>query len=294
MELAIPNERKPQLNGRSSRRAKREDSDHRDLEIFLAAIHGAYEVDFRGYAYSSLMRRLHRCCLEEGVADLPGLRDLVLHSTQAMERVRLKLTVHVTAMFRDPGFYLAFRKEIVPALRTYPYLRFWVAGCSTGEEVYSLAILLHEEGIYPRCRIYATDVSPMVLERARSGIFPLGAMREYTGNYQKAGGNGAFAEYYTADSENAVFRSFLRDNIVFSTHNLAGDASFNEFHAIFCRNVMIYFGAELQDRVHQLFHESLINFGYLCLGRSETIRFTSCEDCYETISQKERIYRKIQ
>jgi chemotaxis protein methyltransferase CheR len=203
------------------------------------------------------------------------------------------LTIHTTSMFRDPAFYLVLREQVVSVLRTYPFLRLWVAGCSTGEEVYSLAILLHETGLYPRCRIYATDMNEIVLNKARAGIFHLSVMQEYTRNYLKAGGDRAFTEYYTADSENVVFRSFLRENVVFAAHNLAGDASFNEFHGIFCRNVMIYFNRSLQDRVHKLFHDSLVTFGYLGLGRSESVRFSSWENSYEPVSAKERLYRKI-
>jgi chemotaxis protein methyltransferase CheR len=168
-----------------------------------------------------------------------------------------------------------------------------VAGCSTGEEVYSLAILLHEAGLYPRCRIYATDLREAVLDKARAGIFPLAMMRDYTRNYQQAGGQNAFAEYYTSDHELVVFRSFLKENIIFATHNLVSDASFNEFHIVMCRNVMIYFNRPLQERVRRLFHESLVTFGFLGLGRSESIRFSDSEPQYEVISAKERIYRKI-
>ena len=281
------------MNGARIRRQENSDSSSQELKLLLTSVFEKYGVDFRGYAYSSLRRRIQRQMLAVGVETISDLKDLVLENESAMERMQVDLTVHVTAMFRDPGFYLHFRKEVVPALRTYPYLRLWVAGCSTGEEVYSLAILLHEEGLYSRCRIYATDVSPKVLERAKSGIFPLSSMREYTINYQKAGGAEPFANYYTADSEDAIFRPFLKQNIIFSTHNLVGDSSFNEFNAIFCRNVMIYFGSELQDRAHKIFYSSLVNFGYLALGRSETIRFSSCENFYEVVSQKERIYRKI-
>lgn len=278
----------------SSRPEGKDGRESKELDLLLEAMFETYGLDFRGYARSSLKRRMARSMMIEGIGSLGGLRELILHDPEAMDRIKADLTVHVTAMFRDPGFYLAFRKEVVPILRTYPYLRLWVAGCATGEEVYSLAILLHEEGLYPKCRIYATDVSARILEKAKSGIFPLAAMREYTGNYHNAGGEGAFAEYYTADSENAIFRPFLKKNIIFATHNLAGDASFNEFNAIFCRNVMIYFGSELQDRVHALLYGSLVTFGYLGLGRSETIRFSSCEKNYEVVSQKERIYRKIE
>jgi chemotaxis protein methyltransferase CheR len=269
------------------------DDESRELGLLLQSIFENYGLDFLAYAYSSLKRRVLRQVSEEKVGSIANLQKLVLDNPEAMDRLNVRLTIHVTAMFRDPDFYQAFRQHAVPTLKTYPFLRFWVAGCSTGEEVFSLAILLHEEGLYSRCRIYATDISDKVLSRARAGIFPLAAMREYTANYQNAGGHNSFAEYYTSDNENAILRPFLRQNILFSAHNLAGDASFNEFHVIFCRNVMIYFDRLLQERVHTLFHESLVTLGYLGLGRSETLRFSTCEPHYEVVAQKERLYRKI-
>jgi len=217
----------------------------------------------------------------------------VLADPACMARLLPCLTVSVSSMFRDPAFFLALREHVVPILRTYPFARLWVAGCSTGEEVHSLAILLHEEGLYERCRIYATDVDESALARAKAGIFPLSAMQEYTRNYQKAGGRGAFAEYYTAGHDAVVFRPYLRDNVVFAAHNLAGDASFNEFHGILCRNVMIYFNRSLQDRVHKLLYDSLAPFGYLGLGHCESVRFSPFESVYEAVSLKERLYRKI-
>ncbi|MDB6066794.1 MAG: chemotaxis protein CheR [Pedosphaera sp.] len=264
-----------------------------DLRLLIDGIFERYGVDFRGYAHSSLKRRVMRRVVDEDAGSISGLRQVVLADPQCMERLLMALTVHTTSMFRDPGFYLVLRHQIVSILRTYPFLRLWVAGCSTGEEVYSLAILLHEAGLYQRCRIYATDMNDVVLAKAKAGVFPLSVMQEYTGNYQKAGGQRAFSEYYTADNEFVIFRPFLRENVVFAAHNLVGDASFNEFHGIFCRNVMIYFNRSLQDQVHQLFHDSLMRLGYLGLGRSESVRFSSCEHAYETVSAKERLYRKI-
>ncbi len=264
-----------------------------ELRDLLESVFDRYGVDFRDYAYSSVKRRVMRRVLDEKTGTISALKEKVLADPLAMDRLQVELTIHVTAMFRDPGFFRAFREKVVPALKTYPFLRLWVAGCSTGEEVYSLAILLREEGLHDRCRIYATDVSDRVLSKAKAGIYPLSAMQEYTRNYQQAGGQHAFAEYYTADSDFAIFRPFLRDNVLFAAHNLAGDASFNEFNAIFCRNVMIYFNRSLQDRVHGLFHESLLMYGYLGLGRSETMRFSSHENYYEPIAVKERLYRKI-
>jgi chemotaxis protein methyltransferase CheR len=196
-------------------------------------------------------------------------------------------------MYRDPSFYAAFRKQVVPLLRTYPFTRVWVAGCSTGEEVYSLSILLQEEELYDRTRIYATDINESVLERARAGVFPLDKMREYTQNYINAGGTRAFSEYYTAKYDGAQFQRSLIENVVFAQHNLVSDRSFNEFNVIVCRNVMIYFDHALQDHVHRLFYESLMTFGVLGLGTKESIRFSPHEDCYEELDSVERLYRKV-
>jgi chemotaxis protein methyltransferase CheR len=210
-----------------------------------------------------------------------------------MERLLLDLSINVTAMFRDPSFYVAFRKDVVPALRTYPFTRIWVAGCSTGEEVYSLAILLQEEDVYERTRIYATDINEAVLERARAGVFPIDKMREYTQNYIRAAGTRAFSEYYLAKYDGAQFQRSLIENVVFAQHNLVSDRSFNEFNVIICRNVMIYFDRTLQDRVHRLFYDSLVTFGVLGLGHKESIRFSPYEKAYAELDANEKLYRKI-
>jgi chemotaxis protein methyltransferase CheR len=210
-----------------------------------------------------------------------------------MERLLLDLSINVTAMFRDPTFYLAFREKVAPALHTYPFTRIWCAGCSTGEEVCSLAILLHEEGLYEKTRLYATDINEHVLATAREGVFPLEKMKQYTQNYLRAGGTGTFSEYYTAAYESVRFSRALTENVVFAQHNLAMDRSFNEFNVIVCRNVMIYFDKALQDRVHKLFYESLDTFGILALGHKEAITFSPYAGRYEEIDLAERIYRKI-
>src|SRR5688500_9239449 len=210
-----------------------------------------------------------------------------------MERLLAGLSVSVTTMFRDPSFYVAFREQVIPLLRTYPFIRIWNAGCSTGEETYSLAILLEEEGLYERARIYATDFNAEVLRQARAGEFPLDRMREYTQNYQAAGGTKEFSAYYTVATGVAKLHERLSTNVVFAQHNLAADRSFNEFNVILCRNVLIYFGRDLQRRVHRLFHESLGQFGVLALGQKETLRFTDVDDCYEELDAREKIYRRI-
>lgn len=267
--------------------------DLEDLRLLIEYVFEQTGLDFREYAWSSLRRRVMRVVADQDAGTISGLHQRLRTDDALMQRLVRMLTVHTTAMFRDPAFFRVFRAKVVPALRTYPFVRLWVAGCSTGEEVYSLSILLHEEGLADRCRIYATDLSDRVLENARAGIFPLSQMQEYSRNYWLAGGEAPFAEYYTADSEWVVFRKHLRDNVVFGTHNLVSDASFNEFHVILCRNVMIYFQRSLQERVHKLFHDSLVTFGYLGLGRSEAVRFTAFRDAYEALDERERLFRKI-
>jgi chemotaxis protein methyltransferase CheR len=210
-----------------------------------------------------------------------------------MSRLLGDLSINVTAMFRDPHFYVAFAEQVVPQLHTYPFTRIWVAGCSTGEEVYSLAILLTEHGLYERTRIYATDINQIVLEHARQGVYPLDRMQEYTDNYIRAGGMQAFSQYYVAAYGGALFDQRLRENVVWAQHNLAQDGSFNEFNVILCRNVLIYFDRELQNRVHRLFYESLDRLGTLCLGNKESVRFSAYESCFEEVDAEARLYRRV-
>jgi len=264
-----------------------------EVELLLEGIFRLYGFDFRQYAPASLRRRLRRRMDGEKVETVSALQDLILHDPSVMERLLLDLSINVTAMFRDPTFFLAFRTKIVPLLRTYPFSRIWVAGCSTGEEVYSLSILLAEEGLAERTRIYATDINEAVLEQARLGVFPLEKMREYTQNYIRSGGTRAFSEYYVARYDGAQFTRTLVDNVVWAQHNLASDAAFNEFNVITCRNVMIYFDKPLQEHVHRLFHESLGMFGILALGQKETIKFSPHEAAYEELDGEERLYRKV-
>src|SRR5213080_3856757 len=264
-----------------------------ELALLLEGIYRRYGFDFREYAPASLRRRLWRRIHAERLQSVSGLQEKVLHDPACMERLLLDLSINVTSMFRDPSFYVAFREKVVPPLRTYPFTRVWVAGCSTGEEVYSLAILFQEEGLYDRTRIYATDINESVLERAKTGVFPLDKMREYTQNYIKAGGERAFSEYYLAKYDGAQFQRSLAENVVFAQHNLVSDRSFNEFNVIVCRNVMIYFDRSLQARVHELFYESLARFGVLALGRKETIAFSPFKSSYDELDRDERIYKKV-
>jgi chemotaxis protein methyltransferase CheR len=263
-----------------------------ELQLLLEGVYRRYGFDFREYAPASLRRRVWRRVHAEGLTTISALLARLLHDPASMERLLLDLSINVTAMFRDPTFYVAFREKVVPLLRTYPFTRIWVAGCSTGEEVYSISIVLHEEEIHDRVRIYATDINESVLERARAGVFPLDKMQEYTQNYIKAGGTEAFSEYYLAAYDGAQFQRSLVENVVFAQHNLVSDRSFNEFHVIVCRNVMIYFDKTLQNRVHGLFYDSLVNFGILALGHKESIRFSPYEDRYDELDAAERLYRK--
>jgi chemotaxis protein methyltransferase CheR len=264
-----------------------------EIELLLEGIYRHYGFDFRSYAYASIRRRLWKRIETEGLPSVSALQERVLHDPDMMNQLLLDLSINVTAMFRDPSFYVAFRNKVVPLLRTYPFIRVWHAGCSTGEEVYSMAILLAEEGLYDRARIYATDINEVVVHRAKSGIFPLDRMQEYTENYIKAGGTRSFSEYYTAKYDGALFTQELLRNVVFSQHNLVTDRSFAECTVILCRNVLIYFDKTLQERVHGLFYESLSTFGILALGSKESLRFSKYEACYEPVSAPEKIYRKV-
>jgi chemotaxis protein methyltransferase CheR len=272
----------------------RDDLEEIELSLLLEGVYRRYGFDFREYAAASLRRRVWRRVYAEGLTSISALQDRLLHDPVSMERLLLDLSINVTAMFRDPSFYVAFREKVVPALRTYPFTRIWVAGCSTGEEVYSLAILLQEENLYDRARIYATDINEAVLDRARSGVFPIDKMRDYTQNYIKAGGTRAFSEYYLAKYDGAQFQRSLIENVVFAQHNLVSDRSFNEFNVIICRNVMIYFDRTLQDRVHRLFYDSLMTFGMLGLGHKESIRFSPHEESFEELDPSEKLYRKVE
>jgi chemotaxis protein methyltransferase CheR len=264
-----------------------------EVRLLTEGIYRHYGFDFRDYSLPSLRRRIWKRVYAEGLSTVSGLIEKVLHDSGAMERLLLDLSVNTTAMFRDPTFYFAFRTKIIPILRTYPFVRIWHAGCSTGEEVYSMAILLQEEGLYERCRIYATDINEAVLQKAKSGIFPLSTMQENTSNYITGGGTGTFSDYYTARYDYAIFRPSLRENVVFAQHNLVTDASFNHFNVIFCRNVLIYFNNALQERVQQLFLQSMEMFGILGLGKKESIKYTGVADSYDVVDAEEKLYRRV-
>jgi chemotaxis protein methyltransferase CheR len=263
-----------------------------ELELLVEAIHRRYGFDFRGYARASLRRRLWRRADLEGLRSLSGLQERVLHDPQCMQRLLADLSINVTAMFRDPSFHAALRERVFPLLRTNPFTRVWIAGCSTGEEVVSLAIALQEAGMLERTRIYATDMDTDVLARARAGAFAIEKLQAYTRNYLAAGGTEAFSRYYAVHGESAVFDPALLRDVVFAQHNLATDRSFNEVHLILCRNVLIYFGRALQDRVLALFDDSLARRGVLGLGHKETLNGTAVDGRYEVLVDAERIYRR--
>ena len=264
-----------------------------EIRLLLEAIYQHYGYDFRKYARGSLRRRLWRRVDAEGVKTISGLQERVLHNPLAMDALITDLSVNVTAMFRDPTFYAAVREKVVPILSTYPFIRIWNAGCSSGEEVYSIAIVLREAGLLERSRIYATDINEAVLERAGDGVLPLERMQTFTQNYLRSGGTRAFSEYYKAEGARARIDPTLLDNVVFAQHNLVSDGSFNEFHLIVCRNVMIYFDRELQEDVHELLHESLAQLGILALGSKESIRFSNVASHYEELDPDEKIYRRV-
>ena len=281
------------VHGGTFRAVRRDDLEELELRLLLEGIYHHYGYDFREYARGSIKRRIWRRVEEEMLPTISALQERVLHDPACMERLLLDLSISVTSMFRDPTFYLALRNKVVPLLKTYPFLRIWNAGCSTGEETYSLAILLQEEGLGERARIYATDINDVVLQRAKEGMFPLDKMREYTQHYIQAGGTASFSDYYKVLGDRARFDRSLAEHVVFAQHNLVSDGSFNDFNLIICRNVMIYFDRTLQDKVHELFYKSLVRSGILALGHKESIRFTPHASVYEELDPQEKIYRRI-
>ncbi len=264
-----------------------------EIDLLLLGLYNWCGYDYRSYAYSSIRRRIWHRIHAEGLSSISGLQEKVLHDPACLARLLADFSINVTEMFRDPSFFLSFREQVVPLLRTYPSIRIWHAGCSTGEEVYSMAILLHEEGLLDKSIIYATDINMDVLKVAKSGSYPLTPMRQYTQNYLMAGGTAAFSDYYRADHNRVVFHDHLRKNIVFAQHNLVTDGSFNEFQVILCRNVLIYFNKALKDKVLELFYSSLTMLGVLGLGDKESLSYTMRSECYDAILPRQKLYRKV-
>lgn len=263
-----------------------------EVEIILNDLLEIYGYDFTEYSKASIKRRINRLFTIDRFTSFAEFRYRIKNDATYIPRVIEQITVTVTEMFRDPSFYKALREQVLPTLGTYPFIRIWHAGCSTGEEVYSMAILLKEANLFHKSLLYATDLNPQVLEKARKGIFPLSQMKQYSENYIQSGGINEFSKYYTANYDKAKFDESLREKMIFSTHNLVSDRSFNEFQLILCRNVLIYFDKDLQAKVFDLFEQSLDNLGYLALGSKETLRFSSIVSRFKKID-KEKIWRKI-
>lgn len=267
---------------------------HTEIEIaqFLEAVFQKYGYDFRQYSVAHIQRRINNRLILSGLNSIPDLQKKVLHDENFAALFLSDLSITVTEMFRDPEFYKALRQTVIPLLKTYSFIKIWHAGCSTGEEVYSMAILLKEEGLYDRTTIYATDFNQRALNQAKEGILPNTLLKEYTLNYQRAGGKEPFSGYYTSSHDMSILHQSLKKNIVWAHHNLVTDSVFAEVHLLLCRNVLIYFNRNLQNKVQKLFFESLVSGGFLCLGAKESLQFSDYGDAYATIDKKHRIFRK--
>jgi len=263
-----------------------------ELQLLLEAIFRKYHYDFRSYSLASSKRRLLQAREHFGCASFSQLQDLVMHQEEVLPRLLSFLTVQVSEMFRDPSYFSALRTTVLPHLKTYPSLKVWIAGCSNGEEAYSLAILFREEGLEERTIFYATDINPEALAKANAGVYEMDRIPLFTANHRKAGGKSSLSDYYTAAYGRAVFDKSLRRRMVFSDHSLVSDAVFGEMHLISCRNVMIYFNRELQARAVGLFSDSLVRRGFLGLGSKESLRFSKHEAEFEEFNREERIYQK--
>ncbi|MFY7815597.1 MAG: CheR family methyltransferase [Chryseobacterium taeanense] len=262
-----------------------------EVEYLIKDVYEMYGYDFSEYSRASFKRRVNRICLIDRFTSFAELRYTIVNDPEYLKRFIEEITVNVTEMFRDPLFFKTLRDKILPQLGTYPLIRIWVAGCSTGEEAYSIAILLKEANLYHKSLIYGTDLNPSVLEKARSGVFPLQQMKLYSENYILSGGKKDFSDYYTANYDSVKFDKSLQEKLILSTHNLVSDSSFNSFQLIICRNVLIYFDRGLQERVFNLFDNSLENLGFLALGAKETLRFSKLDENYRQIDDQ-RIWKK--
>lgn len=263
-----------------------------EIRLLLEALHQRYHYDFRHYARASIKRRLIQAREQLDFSSISSMQDRLLHDPTTLPRLLNYLTVQVSEMFRDPSYFRALREKVLPHLRTYPSLKVWIAGCSNGEELYSLAILFREEGLLSRTLFYATDINPAALAAAEAGVYPLDQMRKFTENHQKSGARSSLSDYYSADYGRAVFDKTLRSHVVFSDHSLVTDATFAEMHLISCRNVLIYFDRELQDRAIGLFRDSLARKGFLGLGSKESLRFSRHADAFSDFVREEKIYQR--
>ena len=263
-----------------------------EVDMLLAGIRNRYGYDFSHYSYASLKRRLDRALEQAKLSRFPQLLDALFQDEQAFDEFLTHMSITVTEMFRDPLFYRAVREKIVPVLKTFPFVKIWHAGCATGEEAYSMAILLHEEGFLDRARIYATDFNKHALDTAQKGVYAAKRMDQYAANYAKAGGRGNLSDYYSAGYDLAKFADTLKERITFSYHNLVTDGVFGEMNMVCCRNVLIYFDKTLQDQVLQKFADSLRYGGFLCLGNKESLNFSAVGSLFTPVDKRQRIYRK--
>ena len=263
-----------------------------EIKLLLEGIYLVYGYDFREYSEESLRRRVTQWLSRSGYASISHAQSTLLRDRALFNTLLRGISVSISEMFRDPAFFKAVREHVVPHLKTYPFVKIWHAGCASGEEAYSMAILLLEEGLKGRFQIYATDINEEVIRKAQLGIYPLQDMQLYTKNYQLAEGTGSFSDYYTARYDHAILTPSLRDNIVFATHNLAGDATFGEMNLILCRNVMIYFKTPLKEQVLTLFDDCLVSGGFLCLGTKENLSRRQISNRFEAITPRMQMYRK--
>lgn len=266
--------------------------DNKEYKELLESIRFVYGYDFTDYAEASVMRRIDHFMTARKITALEKLGKMILQDEKLFEEFIQEISVTVTEMFRDPFFYKSLRENVMKRLATYPFIKVWIAGCATGEEIYSIAILLREEGLLNRSVIYATDINQKSLQTAKDGVYPVENMKAYTANYQRAGGTNSFSEYYKAKYNSVMFDKSLKQNIVFAAHNLAVDKSFNEFQLIVCRNVLIYFNQQLQNKVISLFYESLCPFGFLGLGNKESLLFSDKRKHFDETDRKEKIFMK--
>lgn len=263
-----------------------------EISLLLEAVYQKYGYDFRQYSRAHIARRIANRMIMSGIKTVAEVQASVLRDEAFASRLLQDLSITVTEMFRDPDFYRSLRENVIPLLKTYSFIKLWHAGCSTGEEVYSTAIILKEEGIYDRTTVYATDFNQQALDSAKAGIFPSESMKDYVINYKKSGGKGLLSDYYTSRYNNVIMNQDLKKNILWANHNLVTDSVFSEVHMVLCRNVLIYFNRDLQNRVHKLFFDSLVKGGILCLGAKESLRFSDFASHYQELNYTQKIFKK--
>ncbi|MCI5141904.1 MAG: protein-glutamate O-methyltransferase CheR [Candidatus Electrothrix sp. ATG1] len=263
-----------------------------EINLLLDAVQQRYGYDFRNYARASIERRVRSLCRSNGCRYLSEILPELLRDASYLEKIIREFSVTVTEFFRDPFVYQSIREQVVPMLKTYPYIKVWVAGCATGKEAYSIAILLMEEGLYDRSIVYGTDFNDIALEQAKKGSYPLDRVKTFAENYQQAGGTAALTDYFTLSEESCVVKEEVKKNITFANHNLVTDNVFGEMHLILCRNVLIYFNKMLQKRALNIFRDSLVFGGFFCLGSKESLRFSGLEEELKVINERTRIYQK--